>query len=48
MIDFIRDCLDIVFFPMFSTNEIVLIPFFLLVVVFVIRLFYKLIHLGAK
>ena len=48
MIDFIYNCLDFVFFPMTSTSELVLIPFFLLVVVLVIRLFSNLLHIGGR
>lgn len=48
MTDFIIKCLDLVFFPISSTSELVLIPFYLLVFVFVVRLFYNLMHIGTR
>lgn len=48
MTQFIFDCLDLVFFPLTSTNDIVLIPLFLMVFVFIVRMFYSLIHVGAR
>lgn len=48
MTEFVLSCLDFVFFPLFTDNYLIIVPFMLLVVVFIIRLFYNLMHIGTR
>lgn len=48
MTEFVLSCLDLVFFPITSSNMIVLVPFYLMVVSWVIGSVYSLMHIGTR
>lgn len=48
MTDFVLSCLELVFFPINSTNMLILVPFYLMVISFIVGLVYRLMHIGTR